>query len=94
MRSLLSKSSKKEAPGVALKQPLPARIAAARGMVDYYGDTLNSLRPYWLLVLPFLFWYARRAYERELLQLREEQAKEQARFDAEVERRARRLARG
>ena len=51
-------------------QALRARLTSLRGLTDKYRDSVSTLRPYWVLVVPLLIWQARRAYAKELRQQR------------------------
>lgn len=44
---------------------LLSQVALARGQVERYRDNFNELRPWWPLLIPFLLWRGKKAYDKE-----------------------------
>lgn len=54
-----------------------AKLTAAKVAAEKYLETLNELRPWWPVLLPFLAWGGRRAYRKERQHMRKEAIKAQ-----------------
>jgi hypothetical protein len=46
---------------------LLGQVVLVRGQAERYRDNLNELRPWWPLLIPFLLWRGKKAYDNEYL---------------------------